>query len=200
MKQQVNLYQPALRKKKVPLSAITMLESCGLALGILGATYAYNLHSLEALQLESDHRIKTLNQLRETVAALRKGQRAADPVRLIDAEIQRTQNEIARRQRLVGLLSQGSLGNTHGFSDQFTALARQHVDGTWLTSISIGSGGESVALQGITRAPELVPIYLDRLLKEPAFANLSFNEMELTRADATSGQLRFRVTTGRAKP
>lgn len=200
MLQQVNLYQPALRRRKEPLSAIAMLEACGLAIGLLGAMYGYELYELNTLQAANEGKLKALNQMRETVAALQKTQRARDPGKALEQEIQTTQKELARRRRLVDLLSRGSFGNTSGFSEQFAALARQRIDGAWLTQIGIAAGGESVTLQGITRAPELVPIYLERLLEEKAFTGLAFDEMEISRGSQPPGQLLFRVATGKAPP
>lgn len=200
MLQQVNLYQPAFRTRKEPVSAIAMLEACGIAIGILGAVYGYELYDLHGVQTASEGRIRTLNQMRETVAALRKTQRREDPGKALDRKIQEAQEELAQRRRLVDLLSGGSFGNTSGFSAQFTALARQHIEGAWLTGVSIGAGGKLVALEGITRAPELVPVYLDRLLKEKSFSGLSFDEMEISRSDQPPGQLTFRVATGKGQP
>lgn len=195
MKQQINLYQPIFRKKKEVLSAIAMLQVFALSLAVLSVWYGYALYQLQQLEAQQATTMDNLDQMRIQVAELEAKQRDRAPSKLLDSEIRRVTRELEQRIQIVDVLSAGSFGNTNGFSGQFEALARQHVDGAWLTSINIGEGGVFVRLKGMTHAPELVPIYLQRLLTEDVFANVAFNVMALERSAEQKDQLTFEVAT-----
>ncbi len=195
MKQQINLYQPILRKKKEPLSAVAMLQVFALSLAVLGAWYGYALYQLQQIEAQQASTLNNLNDMRTRVAELETKQRDRVPSKLLESEIRRVSDQVDERIQIVDVLSGGSFGNTYGFSQQFEALARQHVDGSWLTIINIGDGGLFVSLKGMTHAPELVPIYLQRLLTEDVFANVAFNVMVLERLPEQTDQLTFEVAT-----
>ncbi len=195
MKQQINLYLPIFRKKKAAFSAIAMLQVFALSLAVLGAWYGYALYQLQQIEAQQASTLRDLNDMRTRVAELETKQRERVPSKLLDSEIRRVSNQVDERIKIVDVLSGGSFGNTRGFSQQFEALARQHVDGSWLTIINIGDGGVFVSLKGMTHAPELVPIYLQRLLTEDVFARVSFNVMVLERSAEQTDQLTFEVAT-----
>ncbi len=195
MKQQINLYQPIFRKKRVALSTIAMLQVFALSLALLGAWYGYALYQLQQIEAEQATTTNNLNDMRTRFAELETKQRDQVPSKLLDSEIRRVSDVVDERIQIVDVLSGGSFGNTRGFSQQFEALARQHVDGSWLTIINIGDGGVFVGLKGMTHAPELVPIYLQRLLTEDVFAKVAFNVMVLERLPEQTDQLAFQVAT-----
>ncbi len=195
MKQQINLYQSIFRKKRVALSTIAMLQVFALSLAVLGAWYGYALYQLQQIEAEQASTLNDLNDMRTRVAELETKQRDQVPSKLLDSELRRVSDVVDERIQIVDVLSGGSFGNTRGFSQQFEALARQHVDGSWLTIINIGDGGVFVSLKGMTHAPELVPIYLQRLLTEDVFAKVAFNVMVLERLPEQTDQLAFQVAT-----
>ncbi len=195
MKQQINLYLPIFRKKRVALSTIAMLQVFALSLALLGAWYGYALYQLQQIEAQQASTLNDLNDMRTRVAKLETKQRDQVPSKLLESEIRRVSDQVDERTQIVDVLSGGSFGNTYGFSKQFEALARQHVDGSWLTIINIGEGGVFVSLKGMTHAPELVPIYLQRLLTEDVFAKVTFNVMVLERSAEQTDQLTFEVAT-----
>lgn len=195
MKQQINLYLPIFRKKRVALSTIAMLQVFALSLAVLGAWYGYALYQLQQIEAQQASTLNNLNDMRTRVAELETKQRERVPSKLLESEIRRVSDQVDERTQIVDVLSGGSFGNTSGFSRQFEALARQHVAGSWLTIINIGDGGVFVSLKGMTHAPELVPIYLQRLLTEDVFAKVAFNVMVLERSAEQTDQLTFEVAT-----
>ena len=195
MKQQINLYLPIFRKKRVALSTIAMLQVFALSLAVLGAWYGYALYQLQQFEAQQATTMNDLNDMRTRVTELEAEQRDQTPSKLLDSELRRVSDKLDERIQIIDVLSGGSFGNTDGFSKQFEALARQHVDGSWLTIINIGDGGVFVSLKGMTHAPELVPIYLQRLLTEDVFAKVSFNVMVLERSAEQTDQLTFEVAT-----
>jgi hypothetical protein len=82
--------------------------------------------------------------------------------------------ELGRRQQALRYLraipaAMGRCPN-RGFVGRMTALARQQLDGLWLTGATFVSGSDGFELTGVAMSGDLVPIYLERLTNEPAIA------------------------------
>lgn len=195
MKQQINLYQPIFRKRKEFFSAIAMLQLTIAALLLFGGFSGYSLHQLQQLEEQLATSKNNVTKMQVVVAELETERMPKTASKLLQSEVKRVSDELARRTRIVELLSKGTFANTSGFSSHFEALARQHVNGAWLTKITIEMGGAFINLQGVTHAPELVPIYLQRLLQEEVFADTSFNRMELNRSPENADEILFTVST-----
>lgn len=183
MKQQVNLYQPIFRKERRVFSARAMLASVGVVLAGLLLIYGYahwQMYELRAElgRLEAQRRAATerLTGLEGVIPARGKSQ-------LLEAEIGRLERELDRKRRVAAALEGGALGNTEGFSSYLTGLARQRVDGLWLTGLRISEGGERLILAGRALSPERVPVLVQRLAGESAFAGLHFNTLDMERTD-----------------
>ena len=179
--QQINLYQPMFRREKKIFSAAAMLQ--------LGTVFMLGLMAYYAVwYLEAEGSAKEVAQLEKTrgvreqaLLRLVKQFPARPASQLLADEVARIKEELAERDRLAQALAQGDFGRTTGFGDYLEALARQHVDGTWLRQISIEQGGRSIAVTGSTVAPDLVPRFIQRLSDEPVFAGASFNVLTLAR-------------------
>ena len=115
--------------------------------------------------------------------------------KLLENEIAILSNELSKRQQVQDLLSSHALGNTEGLSGYLEAFARQHVQGNWLTKITIANGGKSLGIAGKTLSSELVPVYMDKLAGEALLNGISFNIMELIRPAGPSNQLDFYIST-----
>jgi hypothetical protein len=76
-------------------------------------------------------------------------------------------------------LQGGGFGNTKGYSGYFRAFSRQIVDGLWLTGVGIVGAGHDISLRGRTINPELVPVYLTRLKREPEMQGKSFSALNI---------------------
>ncbi|MCI0401403.1 MAG: PilN domain-containing protein [Gammaproteobacteria bacterium] len=199
MKQQINLYQPIFRTEKKVFTALAMAEICGMVIVGLAVMYGYaawQVHGLkkEVSKIEEQRNValKKIDNLHEQFPGREKSKQLED-------EIQELTQELMARTRIADILSGGALGNTNGFSDYLEALARRHVQGTWLTEVSISNGGQTIGIAGSTLVPDLVPMYLQRLSDEEVFKGLSFNVMQMQRASDTSSQVDFTVRTDAAK-
>ena len=195
MNQQVNLYLPIFRRQKKILSALTIVQISSIFLLVFCTIYIYGeirLNSFEGqlIELESN-----LGVLSEEVTKLQRQATDDSGSQLLENEIARLTNELSNRQRIQGLLSNRILGNTNGLSAYLEVIARQHVQGTWLTSISIAEGGAALSLKGRTLTSELVPVYLDRLATESLLNGMSFNVLEMIRPEDPSNYFEFLVST-----
>ena len=113
--------------------------------------------------------------------------------RLLEQQLAALTLETEQKSRLLQAFETRSFGNTRGFSRHFAGLARQRIDGLWLTRVVVSDS--RIALAGATEAGELVPRYLSRLGDERAFAGTEFRRLELTRSDDGQGPVEFVVST-----
>ncbi len=78
-------------------------------------------------------------------------------------------------------------GSSGGFSAFFGGLARNTLNGLWLSNVGVAAGGAELRLHGQATAPELVPRLLQSLATEPAFAGRAFREVTFERQEQESG-------------
>ncbi len=192
MSQQINLYQPMFRKQKQIFSATTIVEIAGVfVLGLL-IIYGFARYQVSALEdqiagLEAQ-RATAMSQLQSLST-----QQSAPRSRLLASELADAEAAHQQKQSQMQAFETRRIGNTRGFSPHLSGLARQRVDGLWLTHVLIRDGG--VELAGATEAGELLPRYLARLGREQAFAGTEFASLELHRGLTEAEPIAFKVAT-----
>ncbi len=180
--QQINLYQPILRKQERVFSLNTLLLGNMIVLGLLLVIYfagAYQKSSLQeqvdALQAERIQRDKALAEMRSKYPPRKKD------VTLLES-IKQKQALLDYRQRLIAELRIQDTGadGKPGFSEQFVSLARQTVRNIWFEEISLREN-KQLTLQGKATSAEEVPQLLQRLSGESSFAGTVFSSVNITR-------------------
>lgn len=192
MRQQVNLLAPMYRKQRALFSARVSIGICllvGVALTLIyfvtiwrGAVVANEYNRLTATRDTATRRVNDL-------AAQLQG-KAADPA--VETEVTALKQERDRKAQALAALALRETDSTSGFSPQFIGLARQRLNGLWLTRIEV-SGGQ-LALQGVVLSEELIPRYLRRLGAEGVFAGTAFEQARLERTGG-GDELRFELRT-----
>jgi len=196
VKQQINLYQPMFRKQQKVFSAITMLQITGFFIVVLAAIYSYNVYRLQPFSGELDKTNTQMTKLSQQVEAISKRLPSRGKNKILESEISRLSMRLGNMKKIRVALTQGSFGNTSGFSDHFEALAKNHVDGAWLTDITISDGGGKLTLSGKSIDPELVPIYIKRLAAAPVFKDQRFNILDLERITGATDLISFNISSG----
>lgn len=187
MKQSVNLYLPEFRKKKDWLTAVHMVQVCGLAmlLMLLVAGWEYwNVQKLnQELQEVEQQRVAAV----EATNSLRTSFGSQSPDQDIVEQNRRLEETVNEKQAILEFLRGRDLGNTGGFSEYLADLARYHTEGMSLDAISLTSNGESVSLRGSVLRAELVPIYLQNLSQGESFRGMSFHTLDIAEAVLAAG-------------
>lgn len=179
MSQQINLYNPLLRKQKKPFSARSIAITLGVLALALGAFYAVAVvQTRQAETLARDYRQQVASQ-RDQLVKLTKQLSPQSRSQALEAEVARLESEVQARQAVLGALSTGELGNTAGFSEFFAAFARRTLPGIWLTGVVLGDSGNDLQVSGRALRPDLVPTYLKALNGEPAMRGRRVTEMKL---------------------
>ncbi len=202
MKQQVNLFQPRFRRRKPVFSARAMVQIMVLVGFGMGLVYGWGQWRLTGLRAELDRLAAREAQAVQRLQALHEQYPETRPDTRLAAEITALAREVAHKERLLAALGDdGAFGNTRGFSAYLEGLARQVVDGAWLTQFAIGNGGRALALVGQALAPERVPAYVQRLAREEVFAGRVFSELTIERVADDPRRVAFALRTqGAAAP
>ena len=193
MRQQVNLLAPMYRKQRALFSSRVSIGICLLVAVALALIYSVTIwrgtivaSELARLTATRDTATRRVNDL----AAQMQGKQV-DPA--VEAELAGlTQERDRKAQALSALSLREAGGGATGFSPQLIGLARQRLNGLWLTRIELS--GAQMALKGVALSEELIPRYLRRLGAENVFAGTAFQQARLERA-AEGTELYFELRT-----
>lgn len=197
--QQINLYQSILHKKQDRFAPAVLARYGVMVVAVLvviSAVLTWQYYSasseIDQLKLSQQGLLQDVQKISAELSAI-----SDDSVLL--ASIKKKEQELANRQNVLQVLSGKHFGNAKGFANHFVGLARQHIDGIWLTSLHIHSGGTRLNLSGSTYTPENVPKYLQKLSEEPDFRGLEFKTFLMERKDKSS-LVNFDIRSKQAGP
>jgi hypothetical protein len=111
----------------------------------------------------------------------------------LDNSIAELNNDVLFRRRLLEELDPAGADLGEGFSEHLQGLARQSVDGLWLTNILLQEGGLYLSLSGRATSPELVPRFLKNLAEEPIYQGHSFRIFKINSPDDGGKILDFEI-------
>lgn len=183
MSRQINLYSPAFRPPAKKFSAVwTVSAVVAIASGMF-AYYAWETQQLRDLRASRTAAAAQLKQVREQLAAV--GRTTQKPKnKALEDQVARSENLLKSRQELFARLQSGEIGNRDGYAKFLTALARQHMEGIWLTGIEISGPGSDFVLEGRTVRADLLSGFIKMLRNEDALrgkpiGTLSLREREI---------------------
>ena len=79
----------------------------------------------------------------------------------------------------LGSFSGAGVSSGNSFGQYLRGLARQSVNGLWLTGVVVGAGGKDVQIRGRTMDRSLVADYVERLNAEKSFAGIGFSGLQM---------------------
>lgn len=183
MSQQINLFDPRFRPQtphfSAPMMAVSALGLLVLTLAI-GELYAYQNRKLEATLAQTDQRA---TQLREQASGLARQLGEQHRSTALADELARIEEQVRVRRGLLEGIQGGAATRVEGFSPYLAALARQTMQGVWLTGVEIAGGSGDLVLKGRVTDGELVPVYIQRLHREPLFQGRPVRELHLAAKD-----------------
>ena len=185
MSQQINLFDPSLRTRRAPLDAATMVIAFVVLVAALLGYQQYAKRQLIVVQAQAESANAQLKQLQARLTQLGATKPRA-PNKALQEEIARAETTVRNWQQLVDRLKGTGIGNTQGHARFLEALAKQHAEGVWLTSIAVSEAGE-FALQGRMVRPELLGGYIELLNREEALRGRAIGQLNIAeKEDARS--------------
>lgn len=183
MTQQINLLDPRFRAQKKHFSAATLVLALVL-LGVLSvglqSLYARQNRALQTTLAQTDRRVAAL---REQMVRFSNDYSAQGRSTALVDEIARAEERLRTRRELLAAMRSGGGGgggDVEGFSPYLAALARQTMNGVWLTGVEIGGKSGALVLKGRVVDSELVPAYIARLNNEEPFSGRTITELRLS--------------------
>jgi len=193
--QQVNLYQPTVRKRWKLFSIQMTLSITLVMLFALFVVYYFGYQNqqkirmnLQNAKLQEEGQLRRMEELQRKLYPKSKSQQLEQKLDLLKTERK-------QKSRILNRLQDQSISNTKGFSKYFKALSQQRMPELWLTNIRIHEGGEQMFLDGSALRADLVPEYLQRLATETAYKGRVFQTFSLTQPETETWHLDFSIGT-----
>jgi hypothetical protein len=178
---QINLFNPAFEEQKQVFAAVTMAQSLGMLLAGVVGLCIYASARVTDLQNQANAGAKQLEKMQARLAGVSGEFAPRAKSAALATELAQAEQQLAALHKVAGVLERGELGNTQGYSDYFKALARQNVDGLWLTGVSIAAAGNEIGVHGRALDPTLLPGYLSGLTREKAMQGKAFGSLQINR-------------------
>lgn len=174
MAQQINLYDPALLRKRDWFALSNLVLGAGIAALLVATTGMLVRSGLPELQAQTTMGEAQLKAMRDQVLVLgqRVAERKADP--RIEQELAAARQLAAARGEVLQALRQRLASGEPSFADYLRGLARQSMTGLWITGFAWDAASDGLEIRGRTTDPALLPEYIGRLNREPAFRGQAF--------------------------
>ena len=179
MNQQINLYKPQFHPQTRMFPAWFMLQATAVLMLGMMLTFVYAQHRIDSIEQELD-----IVSRQESIA-LDRLQNIGPLINAVTGEtnwseqLDESLRMLAERQAVLNLIQGSTLGDTQGFSRHLRALARQNVNGLWLTRIVLSALGDRTTLEGRAIRAELIPLYVQGLTLEAPFAEQGFHRFQI---------------------
>ena len=181
--QEINLYQPLLRKQEDHFSGKNVINIAAMVLiGLMTVYAAFFWHvsgvrsELASLEQRQKTTTEKLAQVSKDFAPKRKSL-------LLENEVNAVSTSLEMKKRISVVINDIPEISTRGFAGFFEGMARQHIEGLWLTQFYISDGGKSMNISGKSLDPKHVPAYLKSLAQEQIFEGISFKTFSMNRIE-----------------
>lgn len=183
MTQQINLYDPALLRKRELVSALNLALAAGVLAVFIGAWTVLARAQQATLAAEQQALAPQVKAVQEQMAALARQVGSMKPDPRIEAELASARALLSLRGEVLGVLEKSIGGGATSFAEYLRALARQTVGGLWLTGFSVGES-DGMEIRGRMSDPARLPEYIRRLNAEKAFQGRSFAALRVAPGQA----------------
>lgn len=193
MAQQINLYDPALLRKRDWFALANVVLGAGVAALLVIAAGLLVRGGLPEMRAQAAAGESQLTDLRAQVLVLgqRAAERKADP--RIEQELAVARQLAAARGVVLEMLRDQLDADAPPFAEHLRGLARQSMTGLWITGFAWDAASESMEIRGRTTDPALLPEYIRRLNREPAFRGLAFSALKVAagKTEGAPGNVQF---------
>lgn len=191
MSQQINLFNPVFMNQGKYFSVRTMLQMLGLIVLGAGLFYGYLVYHVKSKNVEFDEIGKRYTieeaKLQRYTAELSPKESAQE----LEDQLKMAEAKLAAQNGLIETLKSGAIGNATGYSEYMRAFGRQAVNGLWLTGFTIDGDATQMIINGSVLFPDLLPIYINRLNREPVMHGKSFVSLQMQRGGNEGRSVEF---------
>jgi len=177
---QINLYDSGLERQRDWLALDYVAAGTALLASLVviaGVAVRWDHDALMARSAANEQRlgVERAQMVPEDQDA---GERRVDP--LIEQEVARQRAQLVLHEKVLAAL-RGSAGGEDrvAYAEYMRGLARQSMDGLWLTGFRLAESGGGFEIHGRTLDPALLPGYIRKLNREPAFQGRAFAALKI---------------------
>lgn len=181
MAQQINLINPALRKKRDLLTAIPLSIATGILLVLIIVAAFFAHQQADTVQAEADKRAAELKKSQERLAELGKVVAETKPDPKLAEELENARTLLNLREEIVTIVEGGALGKKGGFSEYMRGFTRQVPRDLWLTGFVLSPTGENMEIRGRMMNAAALPEFIRRLNSETIFQGVGFSSLLIDR-------------------
>lgn len=194
--QQINLYLPEFQPNNEPLRSVHMLWGVAIFIILLSLVTLLSVKENNEQELVLEKSRIQLEQLKVQLTTLEQQRPNMNLVDL-DAQILQLGKELERRAQIFTIIANKNIGNNTGFSEHLKALGRQSLSTVSLSVFSLQQGGNYTEFAGKAQTADQVPLYIQNLRSEPAFAQSSFGVLNITPEKNNQSAFEFSVAKQR---
>ncbi len=191
--QHLNLYSQLDRTVEPPFSFRHMVVAVAAVFVVMLVVIAWLAIDKNSQSSQLKPLLQQQHLVSEELEQLRAQKTRLERDNTIDTKIAALNSDVLFRRRLLETLDPVSVDLDNGFSEHLKGLARQSVDGLWLTGILLQEGGLHLSLAGRVKSPELVPRFLKNLAAEPVYQGHHFRVFKINSPDDSSDILDFEI-------
>lgn len=177
--QQINLYRPEFRPETNTFQSTFIFQAAGILVIALLLMYGFARQEISGVGDELEIVVRQETVALERLQNIRPLITAVTGEQSWSAQLEEAARTLAERQAVLSMIQGTSLGDTKGFSRHLRALARQDVDGVWITHVVLSALGDKTRIDGRAVRAELIPLYVQDLTAEPAFAQQRFHRFQI---------------------
>lgn len=177
MQQHINLYNPAFRyhydffSGKASRSIAILIVCAWLA---YDGWYGYTNYQLKQ---QLTHSQKSRLDIESLLGQLNNNKPTDITVKM--TQMDHLSDSIVAQKEMVEKIQQHINQHQQGFSSYFSALAKRHTPGLWLTQISFSKNEGGIFIFGITQSTDILSRYLHQLAQEPLLKGSQFRTLNV---------------------
>ena len=175
----INLYDASLKTRRDLLGAGAALSMLGVAVVCMAIAIVWARGAATRLGPIAEESANVLQTRQAEIQAAAESAAARKPDPAVQNAVADAQRTLQQRRAALQMLAASPIDREGGFAARLEALARQSVEGLWLTGMVLRQ--DDVVLKGRALQPQLIPVYVQRLDREPSLHGRAFKALEVVR-------------------
>ncbi len=177
MSQEINLLNPALRRKRDWLGFDSVAAATGGALVVVMLAHVYAHFEAASAQRQRAALAAEVESLQRDLQAAQTTLAARKPDDSLEQEAQRLTSAVALRKETLRRAVESTAEGSVSVAEVMRGFSRHVVDGVWLTGFSVVP--EGLEIRGRLIDSSLLPVYIRRLNAEPSFRGRRFAALDM---------------------
>jgi hypothetical protein len=186
MSQQINLINPALIKQKDLLTSVNMSMAYGVLIALMLGFTAYTMQQVSALTATKQQLIVEQEKRQAELAQLTAARAPHAPNQALVAQLALLESKQNVQTQILEIMNRGQASQEKSLAGYMRGLARQTMDGLWLTGFSIDQSNRSVTLRGRTLHAHSLPDYMRQLGQDAVFSGQLFGGLQIKQPEKTA--------------